>query len=93
MPASTIRRVRVFHGWDVPTMAETFKVSERTVFRWEELGVNPDNLPLDREAHPQSGPDWRRKLLKFLLARLEGVSVTDNRPKEGTTCSTTSTAT
>jgi hypothetical protein len=87
VPASTIRRVRVFHGWDVPTMAATFKVSERTVFRWERLGVNPQTLPLDRNAHPASGPEWRRKLLIFLLERLEAARVTDNRPKEAT-CTT-----
>lgn len=64
-------------------MAATFKVTERTVFRWERLGVNPETLPLDPNAHPDSGPDWRRKLLIFMLERLEAARVTDNRKKEG----------
>lgn len=83
VPAATIRRMRVFHGWDVPTMAATFKVTERTVFRWEERGVVPESLPRDPDAHPASGPDWRRKLLIFMLQRLAQAAVTDNRKKEG----------
>lgn len=82
VPASTIRRLRLFHAWDVPTMAIAFKVSERTVFRWEERGLVPESLPLDPQAHPASGPDWRRKLLVFMLGRLDGASVTDTRKKE-----------
>lgn len=68
-------------------MAATFKVTERTVFRWERLGVNPATLPLDHDAHPASGPEWRRKLLIFMLGRLNATSVTDNRPEEAT-CTT-----
>jgi hypothetical protein len=79
VPASTVRRLRLFHSWDVDTMAEAFRVSTRTVFRWEENGLDPGTLALDRNAHPNSGPDWRRKLLFFMLARLEAAGVSDNR--------------
>jgi hypothetical protein len=94
VPAETIRRLRLFHALERPELAAMFKVSERTVFRWEERGLDPAALQDDPTAHPSSGPDWRRKLLFFMLDRLNGVVVTDTRPKEGnSTCSTTSTAT
>jgi len=83
VPASTIRRMRLFHALEVPDLAQMFRVSERTVFRWEERGVVPESLPRDPNAHPASGPDWRRKLLIFMLGRLNGPPVTDNRKKEG----------
>lgn len=92
IPAATVRAVRQFHGFDVPTMAETFKVTERSVFRWEKLGVHPDSLPRDPAAHPSSGPDWRSKLLKFMLGRLEAVRVTDNTKKGDQTCITSTTS-
>jgi len=59
-----------------------FKVSLRTVFRWERSGLDPEALQLDPYAHPNSGPDWRRKLLFFMLDRLERTGVTDTRKKE-----------
>ena len=74
--------MRVFHGWDRDTMALCFKVSTRTVFRWERDGLDPDSLALDPNAHPNSGPDWRRKLLNFLLERFDSTAVTDSRKKE-----------
>lgn len=83
VPASTIREIRRFHAWDIPTMAIAFKVSERTVFRWERSGLDPEALQPDPDAHPNSGPDWRRKLLFFMLDRLNGASVTDTRKQQG----------
>lgn len=82
VPASTIRRMRLFHSLEREELAAMFKVSVRTVFRWERDGVDPATLQLDPDAHPNSGPDWRRKLLFFMLERLEATPVTDNRKKE-----------
>ena len=77
MPASTIRRVRIFHGFSRLDFAEVFQVSERTVFRWERDGVDPDSLALDPAA--RSGPEWRRNYMKWLLERFEAAHVSDNR--------------
>jgi hypothetical protein len=82
VPASTISRIRLFHALERDQLALMFKVSVRTVFRWERDGVDPEALQLDPDAHPNSGPDWRRKLLFFMLDRLNGTSVTDTRKKE-----------
>ena len=81
--ASTIRRMRTFHYLTHRDLAAMFRVSERTVFRWEKRGVDPDGLEPDPHAHPASGPDWRRKLLIFMLDRLNGAGVSDNRKQEG----------
>jgi len=71
--------MRVFHHLEPEALADMFRVSTRTVFRWEERGINPAALALDPTAHPASGPDWRRKLLFFMLNRLETAAVSDNR--------------
>ena len=49
-----------------------FDVTERTVFRWEQRGVDPNLLE----------PEWRRKLLLWLLERFEKTGVSDTRKKE-----------
>ena len=81
IPADTIRRLRIFHGFSRVDFAEVFRVSERTVFRWEEQGVDPSTLALDPGA--RSGPEWRRKYLNWLLERYEALHVSDTRKKEG----------
>jgi hypothetical protein len=83
VPAPTIRRLRLFHALEREELAAMFKVSLRTVFRWERSGLDPEALQLDPGAHPSSGPDWRRKLLFFMLDRLERTGVTDTRQQEG----------
>lgn len=80
--ASTIRCMRTFHYLTHRDLAAMFRVSERTVFRWEKRGLDPEDLEPDPEAHPASGPDWRRKLLIFMLDRLETAPVTDTRKKK-----------
>ena len=94
MPASTIRALQLFFmhnlslsGTARQRMAWVFQVHERTVMRWEERGAVPNSLPIEPDANP---PDWRRKLLFWLIEQYEKTAVTDNRPQEGT-C-TTSTA-
>jgi hypothetical protein len=82
VPASTIRRLRLLHALEREDLAAMFKVSLRTVFRWERSGLDPEALQPDPDAHPNSGPDWRRKLLFFMLERLERTAVTDTRKKE-----------
>jgi hypothetical protein len=73
VPASTIHAVRLFHRLSVEGLAICFDVTPRTVFRWEERGVDPALLE----------PGWRRELLLWLLERFERTGVTDNRKKEG----------
>lgn len=83
IPAATIRRLRAFHNVQREELAAMFEVSVRTVFRWEEGGVDPAALPLDPDAHPNAGPEWRRKLLFWMLDRFEKTGVSDTRKKEG----------
>ena len=80
MPASTIRAVRLFHRKSLESMAEMFGISVRTVHRWEERGVDPRNVPRDPQARV---PDWRAKLLIWMVRRYELTGVTDNRKKQG----------
>lgn len=80
--ASTVRAIRLYHGWSPELMAQTFKLEVRTIYRWQYYGVCIENIKLDPEAHPASGPQWRRKLLIFLLDRYEKTAVTDNRQTE-----------
>lgn len=89
MPASTIRAVRRFHALDQAGLAAAFQVSVRTVIRWEQKGIDPDNLI--QAGRPD--PEWRKKLLFWLIGRLNGTASPDNRPKEGNPTCTTSTAT
>ena len=79
VPAETIRRLRLFYRLEREAFAEMFRVSVRTVFRWERDGVDPDALQLDPSAHPSSGPEWRRKLLIWLIENFQKSGVTDNR--------------
>jgi hypothetical protein len=79
VPASTIRAIRRFHALDQAGLAHAFQVSVRTVIRWEQKGVDPDNLPLGEGARD---PKWRKKLLFWMLRRYELTASPDNR-KEG----------
>ena len=81
VPGDTIRRVRLFHNLTRAEFAQSFGVTERTVFRWERDGVEPDALQLDPGA--RSGPEWRRKYMNWLLDRYEAAHVSDSRKKEG----------
>ena len=83
VPASTVRAVRIFHGFTREDFADVFEVTLRTVFRWERDGVDPMSLQLDPNAHPNAGPEWRRKYLIWLLDRYEQLRVTDNRKQQG----------
>jgi transcriptional regulator with XRE-family HTH domain len=83
VPASTIRAIRRMHALEREDFAQMFKVTVRTVFRWERDGVDPAILQLDPGA--KSGPEWRRNLLTWLLGRLEATRVTDTRKKQGET--------
>ena len=83
VPASTVRAVRLFHGFTRADFADVFEVTLRTVFRWERDGVDPTSLQLDPNAHPNAGPEWRRKYLIWLLDRYEQLRVTDNRKQQG----------
>lgn len=83
VPASTIRRLQylltqnlTLSGTPRQRMAWVFQVHERTVLRWEQRGAVPDSLPVDPDAQP---PDWRRKLLFWLIEHAEKLGVTDNR--------------
>lgn len=52
-PAARIRQVRLFHGWTQEGFAVLFRVSRRTVLRWEERGTHfadPDLFPDDYHA-------------------------------------------
>jgi hypothetical protein len=87
VPASTIRALQRFlchnltlSGTARERMVWVFQVHERTVMRWEKRGAVPDSLPNDPDANP---PDWRRKLLFWLIEHMEKTPVTDNRKKEG----------
>jgi len=82
VPASTIRRLRRFFALEREAMADMFRVSVRTIFRWERDGLDPASLQLDPKAHPDSGAEWRRRLLFWLLEQYEKTGVTDNRKKE-----------
>lgn len=82
VPAETIRLCRRFHRLTPEAMARCFQVSLRTIQRWEASGVDPRSLPADPYAHPKSGPDWRAKLLIFLLSRYQATGVGDNRGRE-----------
>ncbi len=79
--AETVRLVRIFHRLDRTDLAATFGVSVRTVFRWERDGVDPGALQLDPGA--RSGPDWRRKLMIWMVERYRDAAVSDTRKKEG----------
>jgi transcriptional regulator with XRE-family HTH domain len=81
IPAQTIRRLRAFHNFSREAFADVFKVTLRTVFRWERDGVDPASLQLDADAI--SGPEWRRKYMNWLLERYEAPGVTDTRKKQG----------
>ena len=83
VPASTIRALQLFFGhiWALSgtprqRMAWVFQVHERTVSRWEERGVLPAALPIDPDHSP---PDWRRKLLFWLIDQMEKTAVSDTR--------------
>jgi len=76
VPASTIRRVRQLHNLDQAGFAACFRVSVRSVIRWEQRGLDPADLPTDSEL---DGPEWRRGLLDWFLSR-------DTPEKEASTC-------
>ena len=69
VPASTIRAVRLFHRLSVAAFAGAFQVTARTIFRWEKDGVDLNAID----------PEWRRKLLIWMLERYRATSVSDNR--------------
>lgn len=80
LAGSLVRAVRLFHGRQQKDMAAAFRVSERTVIRWEQEGIDPSKLPRDRGA---GDPEWRSKLLIWLLARYLASGSPDTRKKEG----------
>jgi len=73
VPASTIRRLRLLHGLRQEGLAACFQVSERTVIRWEERGIDPARLE----------PKWRKDLLFWMLERLQRAGSPDNRKQQG----------
>jgi hypothetical protein len=77
--AETVRAVRLFHRHSQESFAELFHVSLRTVYRWEKGGVDPSAMPTTDNANP---PDWRARLLLWMLDRYESTGVSDNRKKE-----------
>jgi hypothetical protein len=79
IPAKTIRALRRFHGLDQLALAEAFQVSTRTVIRWEQKGIHPDLLPRETGSHRM--PDWRQKLLHWMLRRFELTGSPDNQKK------------
>lgn len=81
VPASTIRCLQRFYGYTRAQMADLFQVHERTVLRWEQRGALPASLPIDPTA--THDPDWRPKLLLWLVDLYEKRGVSDNRKKEG----------
>lgn len=83
VPASTIRAVRRFHGLDQAAMAVAFQVSVRTVIRWEQKGVDPNNLQQGGgpAAISARDPEWRKKLLFWMLRRYELTASPDNQKK------------
>jgi len=78
IPADTLRRVRLFYGKEREELADMFKVSVRTIFRWEAAGVDPRTLARDPDAHPSAGPEWRCNLLIWMVNRYLQTGVTDN---------------
>jgi len=72
VPAATVRAIRSFFKLGQETFAECFQVSERTVIRWEQRGIDPALL----------GPEWRKKLLFWMLGHLQPTPSPDS-PKEG----------
>lgn len=80
LAGSLVRAVRLFHGRQQTDFADAFRVSVRTVIRWEQRGIDPAKLPVDSGA---ADPDWRSKLLIWLLARYLASSSPDTRKKEG----------
>lgn len=74
-----MRAVRLFHAQDQAGMAHTFNVSVRTVIRWEQRGVIPALLPIDRASKQ---PKWREKLLFWMLARYRLTASPDTRKTE-----------
>jgi hypothetical protein len=77
VPASTIRAIRRFHALDQAGLADAFQVSVRTVIRWEQKGVAPALLPQD--GPPVRDPEWRKKLLIWMIRRYELTASPDNR--------------
>jgi hypothetical protein len=78
VPAATIRAMRIFHRLSLEGMAIAFDVTLRTVYRWEKGGVDPSTMAVDPHGAP---PDWRAKLLLWMLDRYESTGVSDNRKK------------
>jgi DNA-binding XRE family transcriptional regulator len=72
LAADTIRAIRRFHTLDQAGLAACFKVSTRTVIRWEKDGL--DTTKLD--------PKWRVQLLKWLHGRYQSTASPDN-PRVG----------
>lgn len=79
IPAQTIRRLRLFYSHSQPQLAEVFQVSLRTIYRWESGGLVLAALKIDPAGNP---PDWRKKLLLWMLDRYEKTAVTDTRKQE-----------
>lgn len=77
-----MRAVRLFHALDQAGLADSFKVSVRTVIRWEQRGIDPELLPID---HTAKQPKWRKLLILWLLARYRRTASPDTRKKD-TTC-------
>lgn len=65
-PGPLIRRVRLFHGWTQDGYAALFRVSRRTIIRWEERGAFFADPDLDAWHYP--GKIWRQIHAKFLAA-------------------------
>lgn len=61
-----IRRVRLFHGWTQDGFAALFRVSRRTIIRWEERGAFFADPDLDAWHYP--GKVWRQIHRKFEAA-------------------------
>lgn len=61
-----IRRVRLFHGWTQDGYAALFRVSRRTIIRWEERGAFFADPELDAWHYP--GKIWRQIHARFEAA-------------------------
>lgn len=65
-PADLVRRVRLFHGWTQEGFAELFRVSRRTIIRWEERGTYFADPALDLWS--RQAKVWREIHVRFEAA-------------------------